>query len=128
MEAIGKILAIAALAFWLGSAVFFGFTGGPLVGISVLFYPLPALFGWYFFPVVVLFVVLLWCGYTQRLLGFGPRVFFIALGGLVGGITMFVLTRGPGDSLAGEAFVAAGIVSGLLATILITTWKQHEHA
>lgn len=108
MNAIGKIIAIAGLGFWLGSAVFFGYLNGPLVGVSTLVLPLPALFGWYYFPLVLLFVFLLWFGYTERLIGLAHRVLFIALGGLLGGVTTFFAHARAGRQSRKRSFCSSG--------------------
>jgi hypothetical protein len=57
MRAIGTIIAFSFFALILGAIVLGGFLAGP---IGILGGPLLALFGWFYFPPIVLFVSLGW--------------------------------------------------------------------
>ena len=118
-----KIVSITTLTFFVGSAIFFGWSSG-ISGL--LMSPILAAFGWYLWPLILWLVILLWCAYMPRIGFWVYRLAFIAICVAVGFLGSLLVYRGgfEGDSVLGEASRVAFTVSGFFAGALIVSLKR----
>jgi hypothetical protein len=119
-----KIITIAGISFLLGAAVLFGFVSGPL---GALFSPLLSVFGWFYFPVALLAASLMWVLYTPALASVARRTGFVAVGGLLGAITMHLIgVREQGGAFSWTlGYLIGGGLAGVVAAYLVTRWRTH---
>jgi len=115
-----RIAGIALASFFIGAAVFFGFTSG-LAGVVMS--PVLSLFGFYFvFPVAIL-VTVVWFAYSPRWDSWLQRTGFIASVMALGYGVGVLYAKGSSSELV-EPFQLACAVSGAFAAVLVTKIKR----
>jgi hypothetical protein len=114
-----KILLIALVSFFLGCAAFVGVVSGPL---AILASPLFAVFGWFYFPMVLLAAAVLWAIYSPTIASIHYSIIFIAISSIFGAVLMALIgscEQGATSTWTG-AYIAAGAAVGFVSSLLVT--------
>ena len=119
-----NVILISLCCFFGGSALLFGITGGVR---AFLFSPILAVFGWFFYPLALIYVALIWWMFAPAW-GIPIRVLFIVLSAVIGAVGMlslgFNMVETHKEWTWRIAYCVSGGISTGLSAFLVTVLKK----